>query len=307
VTVTGYPRFVLRRLAAAALFVLLVSLSALTLARLAPGDATAGLTVSGADAATVAAARARLGLDRSLPEQLAGWLGGVVRFDLGESSRFGRPVAGLVAERARNTASLAALALLVASAIGLPLGILTGASPRGWLARVVAPVSIALVSCPPLVGALALLLLAAATGWLSIAQGAYAVPTLALALPIAAMLERLQSQATGEALLAPDIVAAAARGVPPRRLVWRHAARQSLHPVLGIYGLIIGGLFSGSLAVEYVTSWPGLGRLLFDALVARDLFLVTGCVLFGAMLIAAGNLVADLLRGIVDPRVREAT
>jgi peptide/nickel transport system permease protein len=102
----------------------------------------------------------------------------------------------------------------------------------------------------------------------------------------------------------PDLVAAAARGIPPARLVWVHGARQSLRPVLGIYGLIIGGLFSGSLAVEWVTSWPGLGRLTYDALVNRDLFLIAGCALAGAMLIAIGNFVADAARALADPRVR---
>ena len=83
------------------------------------------------------------------------------------------------------------------------------------------------------------------------------------------------------------------------------AARQSLRPVLGVYGLIVGGLFSGSLAVEWVTSWPGLGRLTYDALVHRDLFLVAGCALAGAILIAAGNFAADAARALADPRVRE--
>jgi len=120
------------------------------------------------------------------------------------------------------------------------------------------------------------------------------------------MLERLQSQATSEAISAPDLTAAAARGVPRSRLIWVHAARQSLRPVLGVYGIIIGSLFSGSLAVETIASWPGLGRLMYDALVARDLFLVAGCALAGAMFIAAGNFLADVLRALVDPRVRLA-
>ena len=103
-----------------------------------------------------------------------------------------------------------------------------------------------------------------------------------------------------------DLSAATARGIPPSRLVWVHAARQALRPVLGIYGIVIGSLFSGSLAVEVVTSWPGLGRLTYDALVSRDLFLLAGCALAGASFIAIGNLIADLLRALVDPRVREA-
>ena len=122
-------------------------------------------------------------------------------------------------------------------------------------------------------------------------------------LPLAASLERLQSQATAESLAAPDITAAAARGVPRARLIWIHAARQSLRPVLGVYGIVIGTLFSGSLAVEVITGWPGIGRLMSDALVGRDLYLATGCALAGAVLIALGNTVADVMRAIVDPRI----
>lgn len=303
--IAGFPGFLVRRLLAAAAFVFVVSVSAFVLTHLAPGDATSEMAIAGVNRAAIDATRARLGLDRPLHEQLAAWLGRLARLDLGQSSRFGRPVAGLVLDRSMKTAQLAGLALLLATAVGLPLGILTGARPRSALARITTPVSIGLVSCPPIVGALALLLFAGTTGWLSVAQGSLAVPTLALALPVAAMLERLQSRATTEALASPDIVAAAARGVPPGRLVWLHSARQSLRPVLGIYGLVIGGLFSGSLAVEYVTSWPGLGRLMYDALVGRDLHLVTGCALSGAMLIAAGNLAADLVRAAADPRLRE--
>jgi peptide/nickel transport system permease protein len=173
------------------------------------------------------------------------------------------------------------------------------------VSAVVAPVSIALLACPPLVGALGLLFLAVATGWLSTAQGSLAVPTLALALPLAASLERLQSQATSEALGSPDLSAASARGVPAARLLWVHVARQSLRPVLGVYGLVIGSLFSGSLAVEVITGWPGLGRLTYDALVGRDLHLLAGCVLMGAIFIALGNLLADVIRAAVDPRVRD--
>src|SRR5262249_15789849 len=130
------------------------------------------------------------------------------------------------------------------------------------------------------------------------------VPVLALALPIAAMLERLQSQATSESLAAPHLLAAAARGIPPRRLIWIHASRDTLKTILGIYGIVIGGVFSGSLAVELVTSWSGLGSLMYRAIVSRDVMLTAGCALVGAILIALGNLAGDLLRGLADPRVR---
>jgi peptide/nickel transport system permease protein len=298
--------FLLRKFFGALIFVAVVSTSTLVLVRLAPGDATTALELAGADQATIDAERARLGLDRPLLSQVGGWLTGMVRLDLGRSSLYGRPVTELVFERARQTAVLAAVVLVAATIIGLPLGVLTGARPRGVLATLVSPIAIAFVACPPIVAALALLLLASSTGWLSIAPGSLAVPALALALPLAASLERLQSQATAESLASPDITAAAARGVPAIRLLWIHAARQSLRPVLGVYGIVIGTLFSGSLAVEAVTGWPGIGRLMYDALIGRDLFLVAGCALAGGVLIALGNVAADVIRAVVDPRIKAA-
>jgi peptide/nickel transport system permease protein len=302
--VNDLARFVIRRLLAGIAFVFVMALAALVLARLVPGDPTAELQLAHADRAAIAAERARLGVDQPLVTQVAAWVAGLARLDLGTSTQFHQPVAGLLGERLGNTARLAALALVAATVVGLPLGLLTGARPRGWLATVVTPCSVALVSCPPVIGVLALLFLAATTGWLSLAPGSLAVPVIALAAPLAAALERLQSQATQEALTSLDLVAAAARGIPPARLLWVHAARQSLRTVLGVYGLMIGSLFSGSLAVEMMTSWPGVGRLLYDALLGRDLFLVTGCALVGAALIAGGNVAADVLRAVADPRVR---
>jgi peptide/nickel transport system permease protein len=285
--------FLLRRFFGAVIFVAVVSTSTLILVRLAPGDATTALALAGVDQATIDAERARLGLDRPLLSQVGGWLTGMVRLEL-------------VFERARQTAVLAAVVLVVATIIGLPLGLMTGARPRGLLAALVSPIAVAFVACPPIVAALALLLLASSTGWLSTSPGSLAVPALALALPLAASLERLQSRATAESLASPDITAAAARGVPAVRLLWIHAARQSLRPVLGVYGIVIGTLFSGSLAVEAVTGWPGIGRLMYDALVGRDLFLVAGCALAGGVLIALGNVTADVIRAVVDPRIRNA-
>lgn len=296
--------FLIRRVLAALLLVAVVSTSALVLTRLAPGDAASQITLDGADPGAIKAARSRYGLDRPIATQVAGWAAGLWRFDLGRSSRFDGPVAPLARERAANTARLAAVALLLAVVIGIPIGVLTGAHPRGWLAAIVTPISVAVVACPPIVGALALLWLALATGWLSIAPGSLGVPALALALPLAATLERLQSQATAEALRAPDVIAAAARGLSPARIVWRHAVRQSFRPILGIAGIVIGSLFSGSLAVEVVTGWPGLGRLMYEALASRDVFLAAGCALVGATVLAAGNLVADIARALADPRLR---
>jgi peptide/nickel transport system permease protein len=302
----GFAAFIARRLLAAVALVIVVSSCALLLMRMAPGDATTELALAHVDAATLAATRAELGLDRPAGAQLLVWMRGLSHFDLGRSSTFGRPVTELLGERVINTSVLAVAALGLALAIGLPLGVMTGARPRGILAALDTPISIALVSCPPIVGALGLMAVAVQTGWLSISPGALLVPLMALALPLAAMLERVQSQATTEVIAAPGWGAAAARGLSTNRILWVHSSRQAVRPVLGLFGVILGSLFSGSLAVEWITSWPGLGRLMYDAIVTRDLFLVAGCALMGAVLIATGNFIADVLRGAVDPRVRMA-
>ena len=295
-------RFAARRAAAAVLFVLLVSSGAFLLARAAPGDAASELVFSKVDARAITAERERLGLDRPTIALFADWLRGVVSFDLGMSSAYSRPVAALVAERLVNTCMLAAVALGLAVAVGIPLGMATGARPNGLLSHIVSPLSAACVACPPIVGVLLLLFAAVTTGLMSTTPGAMGVPVIALALPLAATLERLQSQATSEALAAPDVTAAAARGIPWRRLLWLHAGRQALAPVLGVFGVLVGGLLSGSLAVESISGWPGLGRLTVDALMARDLFLIAGCALAGAIMVAAANLAADLARAWIDPR-----
>jgi peptide/nickel transport system permease protein len=299
-------RFAVRRIALAIAFVLAVSLAAIVLVRLAPGDATTDLFLTGASADSIAATRHRLGLDQSIAVQLSRWLGGVVRLDLGESSHTGQPVAGLIAERMANTAALAGVAMIVSALIGLPLGVVTGTRPRSIVSGAVTVVSLILLCCPPIIGTLALLFFAASSGWLSIAPGAMTLPVLALALPLAAMLERLQSQAIADAMRSPGIAAAAARGIPRRRLVWLHAGRQSLRPVLGVAGIAIATLFSGSIAVESITSWPGLGRLMLEALADRDVYLVAGCTLAGAALLAIANLAADILRAAADPSVGHA-
>lgn len=294
----------LRRIAAALVLVLSVSIAAFVLARLAPGDETSADLEAGVDLRLIELKRERLGLNRPLVVQLADYCLGILRLDLGLSTRYDRPVGTLVLERGANTARLGFVALLFATLIGVPLGIFTGSHPHGWIPRVVSTCSLIAVACPPLVAVLALLFLAVSTGWISGAPGHLLIPVLALGLPIAAMLERLQSQATRDAMQAPDLLAAAARGIPPMRLIWAHAARQSLRPVLGVYGIVIGGVFSGSLAVEYASGWPGLGTLMYEGVRAGDVKLVTGCVFAGGVCLAVGNLVADALRAWVDPRVR---
>ena len=315
-------RYLLRRLGFALLLVLVVSSASLLLTRLAPGDITSDQALS-LDPAAVARMRAELGLDRPLAAQYLSWLGGVVQLDFGRSLLYARPVSTLISERALNTAVLAVVALVLATVIGLPLGVYSGSRSGGIGRATVRVLSVLALSVPPLIGSLALVFLAARTGWLPVggmtsALGAdpswahwlgdlarhLPIPALALALPLAATLERLQAQAIDKASREPFVAASRARGLGPVQAIVRHAWPVSLRSVLGLYGVMIGSLFSGSFVVEVVTSWPGLGRLMYDALKARDLYLVAGCAASGAFFLAAGTWAADALLAFADPRVR---
>jgi peptide/nickel transport system permease protein len=316
-------RFLLRRLLFAVLLVLISSSTALFLTRLAPGDLTSAIGPN-PTRAEMAAARARFDLDRPVFDQWRLWASRAVRFDFGESLQYGGPVAPLVLAAAANSAVLGVTALIVATLLGLSLGIFTGARQRGVAPAIVRAFSVACLSMPPLITSLLLVFVAARTGWLPLgsmtSSGAAAVtwsgwladvashlplPVIALALPLAATFERLQSQALGETLHLPFVAAATARGVSQRALILHHAWPVSLRAICAVYGIVIGGVLSGSFVVEYVTSWPGLGQLMYDALKARDIYLVAGCAAMGATFLAAGTLIGDLLLAAVDPRVRE--
>jgi peptide/nickel transport system permease protein len=299
--------FLVRRAIAALALVFIVTSSAVLLAGVSPGDYATGF---GRTAEQIASERHRLGLDLPVGRQYTRWLTRAVTFDFGESFQYQQPVMDLVRQRAANTALLALSALVVATLMGIPAGVMTGSRRSGLLTRLIRGASLVLLSVPPLIGSLVLITIAARTGWLPVSgmegPASFVVPTLALALPIAATLERLQSQSIREALQRPSTIAAASRGVPGARLVWRHGWRQSLGPLLAIYGVIVGSLFSGSFAVEMVTSWPGLGALMRQALMMRDTYLVAGCAAAGAACLAAGVLATDVAHAFADPRVRGA-
>lgn len=213
------------------------------------------------------------------------------------------------------------VALAIATFLGIPLGIFTGSRRDGIARALVRGGSLLCLSVPPLLTSLLFVWIASGTGWLPVggmssvdagtlgwggwlSDVGWHLPLPALALPIAATLERLQSQSIGEATEEPFVTAAMARGASRPRIILVHAWRVSLRPVCALYGIVIGGLLSGSFAVEFVTGWPGLWRLMFDALRARDIYLVAGCAAAGALFLVVGSLVSDLLLAAVDPRLR---
>jgi len=311
--------YLFRRLAFALFLIVAVSSASLILARLAPGDYadTLGEQMKPEQRA---AYRHAHGLDRPILSQYASWIAHAARFDFGESLKYGRPVRDVIPEHAKNTAILAVTALALATLAGIGLGVVTGSSRGGFAAQVIRSLSLVLLSMPPLLTSLFLVFLAARTGWLPIAgmrssqvEGSplvdllrhLIVPAAAIALPLAAMFERLQSQAMRDVMGRPFVVATLARGVPWPRVVWRDALRVALAPVASVYGLVVGTLLGGSFAVEVITAWPGLGRLMLEALQSRDVYLVAGCAGAGATFLAIGTLCSDLALAWVDPRVRE--
>jgi ABC-type dipeptide/oligopeptide/nickel transport system permease component len=307
----AFALFVLRRAATAVLLVIIVSSAASVLARLAPGD---HLSSFEENPKVIAAERHRLGLDAPVFTQYVRWIRRVIQFDLGESVRYpGRSVADLISERAGYSALIGCAALLFATVLGIPLGVITGSRPPGLARTGIRAVVILLLSLPPVVLSLMLLLIASRTGWFpvgglpsdpTIREVAWylVLPVLALGLPIAAVLEQIQGRALAEALADPSVIAARARGISTRRVIWRHAFRLSLTPVLAVYGVIVGSVISGSFVVEYVMTWPGLGRLMYDGLLARDANLVAGCAATGAAFLAAGIFLADVALAAADPR-----
>lgn len=278
------------RLAFALALVAFAFVGAYTLTGLAPGDAIDdGLRSQ----ASLDAERARLGLDRPVLARLATRLSRVATLDFGTSTRYGQPVLALVAQRSVTTVEAGATALALALALGIPAGVLGSRSRSAALRHVVAGVSIVLLALPALV-------LAIVTS--SLGLSSFTVMVLALALPAAAAIERLQARAMDAAEGETCLAAARARGVPAAAITWRHAWPLTLPAVLGTMGVLAGHLVSGALAIELVTARGGLGLLTYEALMARDLDLAAGCAAAAALLVGLCTLAADVLQLWVDPR-----
>jgi peptide/nickel transport system permease protein len=277
----------------------------------AAGDFASQSLGLGAAPARVEALRTVLQLDRPLGDRYAAWLLGIVRLDAGQSVLYGRPAGPLVLERAGYTILLAAAAGASALGAGLVLGSIGGSHRRSWMTQAIAAASTICISIPPLLASVLFVWLAAVTGLAPVGAsnaGVAAqliVPALALGVPLAAAIERIQARAVADALAAPCMMAARARGVPPAQVIWRHAARLGASSVAATGGVLGGALVSGSLAVELVTSWPGLGRLALDALYARDVALAAACAMAAALLVGILVMLSDAIVSLIDPRVRE--
>ena len=317
-------RYLARRLTHGLLVVAGVSVLSFVFATLAPGDFLNDLALDpSVSAEAVAALRSRYGLDQPLPLRYLHWVESALRGEFGFSFTYNRPVASLIWPRARNTLLLTVPATTLAWVIAVPLGAWSASQRGRWGDRVCTGVTTGLLVVPELLLALALLMFAARTralptggmvsaGFAGLGRwdqvrdlGAHMVlPATALIFLILPVLVRHVRASVLEALATPFIQAAVARGVPPHRLLLRHALRAAANPLISLMGLSIGALLSTSLVVEALMTWPGLGPLLLDAIAARDLPLVVGAAMCSSLLLLAGNLTADVLLYLADPRTR---
>ena len=291
----------------------------------APGDPAQVIAgeMGGASPEIMAEIRTRYGLDRSIPEQLATYVGKVARGDLGYSFYFNEPVSRLILGRLPATALLVLSSLALAVLIGAGLGILSARKPNGLLSHVVSLVAIAGNAAPVFWTGLMLLVVFASlwpvlpvAGMEDVATPrhglAYALdvaehlvlPMLTLGIVYVAQYSRLMRASMIDALNADYVRTARAKGLPERIVVGKHALRNALIPLVTMVGLQFGQLFAGAILVETVFAWPGLGRLTFDSILRRDYPTLLGILFCSALLVIAANLVTDLLYRLIDPRIR---
>lgn len=316
--------YILRRFVHAAFLLVGVSVLAFVFTVLAPGNYLDEMRLNPQIAPeTINALRTQYELDRPLPIRYVHWVGSVFRGDMGFSFAYNSPVAPLLLVRARNTLLLTVTAMLLAWGLALPLGIWSAEHQGHASDRLVSWGTAALMVIPDLALALGLLVIAVKTGWFPTGgmvslhfEGLsflgkirdlllhMALPVAALVLSVLPLLVRHVRAAVAEVLDAPFLLAAEGHGVPRQTLLYRYALPAAANPLISLFGFSIGTLLSGSLLVEVVMSWPGLGPFLLEAILARDLYVVIGGVLLSTLFLVGGNFLADLLLYWADPRIR---
>jgi ABC-type dipeptide/oligopeptide/nickel transport system permease component len=253
--------------------------------------------------------RQSLGLDQPLPTQYAQFLAGLTRADLGTSFRYGTPVFDEIVQRLPQTIDLALASMSVAILLAVPLGII-GAIYRGtFVDQAAMTVSLVGISMPNFwLGPLLAIVFAVMLGWLPVSGSGdwrhLILPAVTLGTALAAVTARMTRASLIEELRELYVVAGRARGLSQARVVLRHALRNSLIPVVTILGLQFGAVLTGTIITETIFAWPGIGRLLIQAINFRDYPLVQGCILFIATTYVLVNLMVDLAYGWLDPRIR---
>jgi len=302
-------RFLARRLLLTIPVLLGVATLVFSLIHLVPGDPVQAMLGDSASPQDIAELRGRLGLDRPLLVQYGAFLKGAVRGDLGSSLRTNQTVTAAILERMPATFELAIAAMCVAALIAIPLGIL--AAVHAGTSVDIAATTLALIgiSMPNFwLGPLLAIVFSIMLGWLPVAgRGTLAnlvLPAITLGAPLAAVLARMTRASVIEELRELYVLAARARGLSYARAVLRHAFRNSLIPIVTVFGLQFGAVLTGAVITETIFAWPGVGRLLIQSIAFRDYPLVQGCILLIAVTYVAMNLFTDVAYGLLDPRIR---
>ncbi|MBE7157525.1 MAG: ABC transporter permease [Rhodospirillales bacterium] len=304
-------RYLWRRLVALPLILLCASFLIFLAVRLLPGDPARLLAGMQADEGTVTAMRERLGLDKPILTQYGLFLGRVLKGDLGQSNRSAEPVRQEIATRFPYTAALTISAFGFAILLGVPAGCFAAIYKSTWIDSTVLFGSIAGGSVPNYwLALMAMELLGVQLGWLPL-MGAgslrnYILPALTLGLAPGTVIARMTRGSMLEILAQPYILTAWAKGLGPWRVYGKHALRNALLSIVTIVGMNFAGLLGGAVITETVFNWPGIGRLMVDAVRYRDYATVQGVTLLTVALVVGINLLTDLLISFLDPRTRFA-
>jgi ABC-type dipeptide/oligopeptide/nickel transport system permease component len=301
-------RFILRRLLLSIPTLFGVLVVAFLLLYVAPGDPVEAMVGERADSVTIARLRQQLRLDDPLPTRFGHYVGSVLKGDLGNSYITNRPIVQDIRERFPKTLQLAGAAMLLATVIGLTLGVFSARNPGGIVDRFALGLAYLGISFPVYwVGLLLILLFAVTLHWLP--PSGYGslrflvLPAVTLGMRSIAFLARMTRSAMLESLSADFVRTARAKGLSERVVTMKHALRNALIPVITVLGLDFGAYLTGSILTETIFSWPGIGRYVVNAISRRDLPAIQGAVLFLSTVFVLVNLLTDLAYAKADPRV----
>jgi peptide/nickel transport system permease protein/oligopeptide transport system permease protein len=300
--------FVVRRLMLAIPTLVGVMIVVFLLLYVAPGDPVQDMVGERADAETIARLRKELHLDEPVAKQFVLYAGGVLRGDLGNSYITQRPIIRDIQERFPKTLLLAGTAMLLASVLGITIGVLSARNPGGWFDRLGLGLAYLGISFPVYwVGLILILIFAVTLKWLP--PSGYGgieyliLPALALGSRSIAFLARVTRSSMLEVLGGDFVRTARAKGLRERMVIGRHALRNALIPIITVLGLDFGYYLTGSILTETIFSWPGIGRYVVNAIARRDLPAINGTVLFLSIVFVLVNLITDLAYAKADPRV----
>ena len=280
------------------------------LIHLVPGDPVQQMLGEGAPAADLQAARHAYGLDLPLGQQYLNYWKGVLQGNLGVSLRYNQSVSKLLRQRYPYTLQLTLAALLVAIVLSVPAGVHSARRRNDWDDRVISVVSLWGLSFPNFaLGPILILLFSIKFGWLPVSgSGTFAnlvLPAITMGSALAAILTRMVRTSMLEELSHDYIRTARAKGVSETRVVYHHALRNAMIPVITVLGLQFGALLAGAIVTEKIFSWPGVGRLTVDAISNRDYYVVQGCILAIGLTYVAVNFLTDLVYSALNPRIRQ--